>query len=236
MKTKITLALFGLFLFMNGKKALASSLTIDLRENFAATYFITLNNSTTYQSFDDLIINDLPAGQHQIKITKQVERQRRRGFPYIQEVVAFDGFINIPPRANVKAQLRQRNLFITEVIQQPARRRPYPVTERRRGHNVPVLQAMAPAQFDNLFLTVQNESFDSGKLSILQPVLASNYFTSAQILDLMSLLSFDSGKLKVAQMGYRNTIDKGNYFIVNNGLSFSSSKRKLNEFIQSQGM
>lgn len=234
MKTKITLALFGLFLFMNGIKALASSLTIDLRENFSATYFITLNNSTTYQSFDDLIINDLPAGQHQIKITKQVERQRRRGFPYMQEVVAFDGFINIPPRANVKAQLRQRNLFITEVIQQPITLPIYP--NRPRGNRTPLAQGMAPSQFNNLLLTVRNESFDSGKLSILESVLATNYFTSAQILDLMSLLSFDSGKLKVAQMGYRNTIDKGNYFIVNNGLSFSSSKRKLNEFIQSQGM
>ncbi len=40
MKTKITLALLGLFLFINVEKAQASSLLIDLKENFAVTYFI----------------------------------------------------------------------------------------------------------------------------------------------------------------------------------------------------
>lgn len=242
MKAKITLVLLGLFLFMNGKETKASSLILDLRENFTTTYLITLNNTTTYQSFDDLTINDLAPGQHKITITKQVERQRRRGIPYIQNIIAFDGFVNIPPRAKVKAQLRQRNLFITEVIQRQPRRRqnvPTPVctdNSPHRGHRPPAAQQMGQNQFNNLFHTLQNESFDSGKLSILEPVLATNYFSSAQVLDLMSLFSFDSGKLKVAKMGYRNTIDKGNYFVVNNGFSFSSSKQKLSQYIQSQGL
>lgn len=239
MKTKFTLALLSLFLFMNGEKTLASTLTIDLKENFATTYFITLNNATTYQSFDDLIINDLPAGQHKITITKQVEKQRgRRGIPTTSSVLIFDGFVNIPPRARVKAQLRQSNLLITEVIQQPIQGSNNGQRGDRpnRGNNPPLISPMGQAQFNNLFITLKNESFDSGKQSILEPVLATNYFSSAQILDLMSLFSFDSGKLKIAQMGYRNTLDKENYFIINNGFSFSSSKRKLNEFILSQGI
>jgi hypothetical protein len=248
MKTKITLTLLGLFLFMNGKKTQASSLTIDLKEDFAVTYFITLNNTTTYQSFDDLIITDLHHGQHKIEIIKQIEgnRGRRRG-NIQQEFVVFNGFIEIPPRSKVKAQLRHRNLLITEVIKKPVRRRAPEYAPQRervlhsdrirsRRERAPAIMPMSQHQFDNLFYIINNESFDSGKLDILAPVLSSNHFSSAQILDLMSSFSFDSGKLKVAQLGYRNTIDKRNYFTLNNGLTFSSSKRKLNKYIQSQGI
>jgi hypothetical protein len=48
-------------------------------------------------------------------------------------------------------------------------------------------------------------------------------------------MSFDSYKLKFAQEAYRNTVDKQNYFLVRDQITFISNQRKLMIFVSTQG-
>lgn len=128
MKTKITL-LASLLLLIGGSKAKASDLIIDVKERHATTYFITVNNQTTYQTLEDISIKRLPAGTHHIQITKSVARNNRgrRGYGnnrsfQARERLVFDGSINIPARSDVFASLRQQNLFITDVVRKRGQR------------------------------------------------------------------------------------------------------------------
>jgi hypothetical protein len=89
--------------------------------------------------------------------------------------------------------------------------------------------------FYQLKQSIQNESFDDTKQSIAAQAMSNNYFTSTQIKELVQLFSFESSKLAVAKLGYKNTIDKSNYFLVNDAFSFSSSKQELMQYTQSVG-
>jgi Domain of unknown function (DUF4476) len=95
--------------------------------------------------------------------------------------------------------------------------------------------AMNDKAFYQLKQSIQNESFDDTKQAIAAQAIRNNYFTSTQIKELVQLFSFESSKLAVAKLGYKNTIDKQNYFIVNDAFSFSSSKQELMQYTQNIG-
>jgi nuclear transport factor 2 (NTF2) superfamily protein len=90
---------------------------------------------------------------------------------------------------------------------------------------------MEDYEFSMLKSTVASQSFDSNKLSIAKTALRRTKILSRQTLELMELLSFESNKLSLAKYAYDYTIDKGNYFIVNNAFSFSSSVDELSRYI-----
>lgn len=91
--------------------------------------------------------------------------------------------------------------------------------------------AMCANDFAQLKQTISNGSFEGTRLSIFKQALAYNYFTSAQVRDLMDLFWFESSKLEMAKLAYPKTIDQNNYYIVNNGFSFSSSVNELGEYV-----
>lgn len=92
--------------------------------------------------------------------------------------------------------------------------------------------AMDLRSFEMLVQTMKRESFDNGKTSIAFQAIDRNYFTSEQVKQLMNTMSFDKGKVEVAKAAYRKTIDKNNFFIVYDALSFSSSKAELVDFVR----
>ena len=47
----------------------------------------------------------------------------------------------------------------------------------------------------------------------------------------MLLFTFENNRLEIAKYAYGKTVDKGNYFVVNDVFTFNS-KEKLNEYIR----
>ncbi len=91
--------------------------------------------------------------------------------------------------------------------------------------------AMSQNDFVQLKQTIDNASFESARLSIFKQALAYNYFTSAQVRNLMDLFWFESSKLEMTKLAYPKTVDQNNYYIVNNGFNFSSSVNELGEYV-----
>ena len=85
--------------------------------------------------------------------------------------------------------------------------------------------------FNQLVRVVNNTSFDATKLIVVKQALRDNYFTTEQIAILMSHFSFDSHKLVLAKKAYEKVVDKGNYFMVNEQFTFSSSVENLNNYL-----
>lgn len=88
--------------------------------------------------------------------------------------------------------------------------------------------------FEAAKTTIMKASFDDTKLSIAKQIASANCLTAAQIRDIMKLFSFESTRLDFAKFAYRYCYDKGNYFMVNDAFSFSSSIDELNQFIFGQ--
>lgn len=91
---------------------------------------------------------------------------------------------------------------------------------------------MDSRSFDQLKQTLRNESFDNTRLSIAKQAAGVQYFKAAQVKEMMELFSFEKNRLELAKFCYSRTIDKGNYFIVNDAFSFSNSKEELSRYMR----
>jgi hypothetical protein len=96
-------------------------------------------------------------------------------------------------------------------------------------------RAMDGRTFDEAKRSISNSSFDDTKLSTAKTILANNFVTTNQVIEICNLFSFEDRKLAFAKYAYSRTVDPGNYFMVGNAFTFDSNKRALNEFISSNG-
>lgn len=95
-------------------------------------------------------------------------------------------------------------------------------------------QAMTASNFLALKQTITNTSFETGKLATAKQAMEQNYFTAAQVKELMGLMNFESTRLELAKYAYKYCVDTNNYFIVNDGFNLNSSKEELATFVQEQ--
>jgi len=83
--------------------------------------------------------------------------------------------------------------------------------------------------------SISKQSFEENKLQVAKQVFTSNCLTSAQVGEIMRLFSFEDSRLDFAKFAYGHTYDLGNYFMVNDAFTFSSSVDELNEYIRTTG-
>jgi len=94
--------------------------------------------------------------------------------------------------------------------------------------------AMDRSSFERAKKSVSDKGFDDTRLSTARQVAKSNCLSTAQIKEIMGIFGFEDSKLQFAKFAYDYCIDKGNYFIVGDAFSFSSSVEELNEYIDSK--
>lgn len=167
-----------------------------------------------------------------------------------QLIPVYTGNVHIQPFTETFATLyNSRNgLFIDQVLS--LRNRPgrgiqphatsgqcSPWTDMTTQPVMPIFSA-GPMAMDNfafqqLLQTMQAASFENTRLNIFRQALSMNYFTSSQVRLLMDVFTFESYKIEVAKLAYNRTVDPSNYFLINNGFTFSSSVNQLNRYLAS---
>jgi hypothetical protein len=90
---------------------------------------------------------------------------------------------------------------------------------------------MSDHEFDGLIHTLGRMSFESSRMQVARQAIASNNFSSRQIVSLMRLMTFESSRLEIAKAAYSKTLDRQNYWMVNDLFTFESSIVELNNFI-----
>jgi hypothetical protein len=115
-------------------------------------------------------------------------------------------------------------------------------TTTRGGHYTPPPppppagpQAMDPITFGQLKKTMENASFEDTKLSTAKTVLANNYVTTNQVIELCKMFSFEDRMLTLAKFAYSRTVDQSSYFRIADLFSFDASKNELNRFLSNGG-
>lgn len=94
-------------------------------------------------------------------------------------------------------------------------------------HNGGYLMGMTPVVFDQFIMQMNNMSFDSNKVEYAKFAIRQNGITVAQLKIAMGKLSFDSNRLDLAKNAYQFTIDRQNYFLLQDAFSFQSNFRAL---------
>lgn len=79
---------------------------------------------------------------------------------------------------------------------------------------------------------IKKEWFENTRLTIAKQIIDANNFRASQVKEIVTLFTFENNKLEIAKYAYRKTVDKQNYFQVNDAFTFSSSKDELARFIR----
>ena len=87
-------------------------------------------------------------------------------------------------------------------------------------------------EFEVLKESLRKEWFEANRLISVRFIIDKNNFTTQQVKELMLLFTFEKNRLEIARYAYSKTVDKKNYYLVNEALTFSSSKDELARFIR----
>jgi hypothetical protein len=94
--------------------------------------------------------------------------------------------------------------------------------------------AMTPSEFESAKKSINNKSVADDKITLSKQILKANCVSVKQVLGFMQLFSFEENKLEFAKMAYPKTVDKGNYYQINDGFTYSTSIDELNTFLEQQ--
>ncbi|NOT51551.1 MAG: DUF4476 domain-containing protein [Chitinophagaceae bacterium] len=93
-------------------------------------------------------------------------------------------------------------------------------------------KAVSDDEFYYMKEQIRKEWFETQRLSIAKVSMEGEHFTAKQVKELMFLFTFESNRLDIAKFAYRMTIDKEHYYMLNDALTFNTSKDELARFIR----
>lgn len=93
---------------------------------------------------------------------------------------------------------------------------------------------MGQQSFFRAVESIDSKVFREEKLTVLKQVIKTNCVSVNQVTELMELFEFEEDKLKVAKLCYPKTVDKGNYYQVNDSFVYSDSVSELEDFLNKQ--
>lgn len=212
MKARLLVMLLVSFL-----TASASDFTLRLKDH--SPFIIQFNGSFFNNPQSAFNATNVPAGYHFIR----VHRLNPAGHSFL----VYSGTVFVPEYSKVTAILDKHRRI--KVFTEPL------VYNYGDEHCEPVVsyapQPIHPDEFYEIRTAIEKSPFSSTRLSIAKKELSERYLSSAQVAELLTLFVFESDKLDLAKFCYDRTIDKRNYYKVNDSFNFSSSIEELNEFI-----
>ena len=231
--TLLTALFFSIIVFAQSKLSISSTGNADIRVMVDGKKYTANNNM--------VMVNNLKNGNHNIKIFRlQNERNRNQANNrngsyqlvysnnlFVKPQYHVDIIINRFGKAFVDEQLIANGYNDDEDDD-------WGVDNNDRYYDRYSRKAMERTEFDQFKQSLRKESFDETRLRIAKQFVSNNYFNAAQVKELVGLFSFEESRLEIAKYAYDYTVDKGNYFVVSDAFSFSSSKEALMGYIQTK--
>ena len=241
MKNLITTLAIGLSM-LNAKAEHSSVLKLKMFDN--GIFSVVLDDQPSCEPAAMFSNPHINPGYHKLKVIRFVNTPYSY---YPVKQVVYHGWINIPAQSKVFASINCHNQF--DILKVEPKFHHHPGNGYGYGYNndydddceydencwepsaPPVPVCMAPANFMNLKQSIASKSFDSSRMEIAKQALAYGWLSAAQVADLARMFSFDSTRLEFAKMAFGKTVDKQNYFLVNDVFTFESSIGELNEYL-----
>ncbi len=97
-----------------------------------------------------------------------------------------------------------------------------------------VITAISDADFNDRMNSAKKASFDRDKIAKIKQLFEAEYLNTNQVGSMMKIFAFDDDKMDVAKWCYKRTIDKKNYFKVEDQFSFDRYKKDLGDWVSKQ--
>jgi hypothetical protein len=246
--------IFTLFMsLMVGMAIFAAPVTGTAARPKSSVTIISANNADIIVEIDgrrfdpndnSIKVNGLEAGTHRIRISR--ERERRGGGVYNMSGnkrydVIFNNTITLKARTNLMISIdRSGRANFQETRKNNGRNDDWKEYDFNYGNgsygdydnHYGYESGMSDREFGRLMESISKEWLESNKIKSATHVVTTNSLTTAQVKQLVLLFGFESNKLELAKQAYANTVDKRNYYMLNDVFSFNSSKDELARFIR----
>ncbi|MFP4597686.1 MAG: DUF4476 domain-containing protein [Persicimonas sp.] len=94
------------------------------------------------------------------------------------------------------------------------------------------VEAMSDADFYALLESIKAESFSSGRMRVVEHAVKYHYFSSAQVRQIVEVMTFGSNRVEVAVLLYPEVVDPANFYQVFSAFTFESNKREVQERLE----
>lgn len=225
----------------HGNHSIKSDFNLKLWNN--SSFKIIVDNYH-YNNENFFKLNNIQPGIHHVKVIKC--KKNAHGYGMFTQVL-YNGTVSIPRNSRVMAIVTpNRKLNLKILKKHKGGQYHSPQNHGQCGANCGHFNngdwganscnnnynfIMGANSFSQLLTTMENSHFDSKKISIVSQAVNQNNFSTKQVVMLLNQFTFDSSRLKLAKLAYLKTVDKENYFLVNNSFTFSSSIRSLKNYI-----
>ena len=176
-----------------------------------------------------IMISGLEPMYHQVKVYQQSFQGSVGSFGYDRDVL-FNGPVLLKPRTNLTIAVDECGAITMN--ETTRRRREFGDTWNRGRSYYPssngtYSRAMNDFEFDRVLWAISKENFETNRMTSAQQIISTNYFTTAQVKQLLGLFNFESNKLQLARLGYDKVVDQSNYYTLSDLFSFNSSRDEL---------
>lgn len=184
---------------------------------------------------NSITLSYLAEGYHQVKVYRQAKRGNGNTFGrnvivYTNSVLLKRGFhLDITINRFGKVLMDERRMDINDEWYND--QDDYYDSDNG-GWNNGYSNVMNTREFENVKVSLRKEWFENNRITSVKYIIEKNNFTTAQVKEIMLLFTFENNRLEIAKLAFRKTVDKNNYFQLNDALTFSSSKDELARFIR----
>jgi hypothetical protein len=214
-----------------------SSVTIQSTDN--ADILVEIDGRRFDPNDNSIRVSGIEAGLHKIKVF----REKRGGFNMSvrKQDLLYNGTIQLKARTNLIITIdRFGRTTLQEVRRNNGRDndwrdRDFDFEQGGFGgydNHYGYESGMSDRDFSRVMQSISREWLESNKLKSASHIVTANKLTTAQVKQMVLLFGFESNKLELAKQAYANTVDKRNYYMLNDVFSFSSSKDELARFIR----
>lgn len=184
-----------------------------------------------------ITLSNLSEGYHQVKIFREGKKRNGNAFGFNRNVIIYTnkvylkrGFhLDITINRFGKALVDERKIDRNDDWYDDEDDYYY---NNSSGWNNGYGNGMNVREFESVKESLRKEWFENNRITSAKFIIDKNNFNTAQVRRLMLLFTFENNRLEIAKYAYRKTIDKQNYFQLNDALSYSSSKEELARFIR----
>ena len=221
-----------------------------IKSNDAGDVKVVLDGKRFESNTNTITIQDLNAGSHTIKVYHQKSSGVFNIFNKRYEVV-YNTLLNIKPGTMISLTIDRfgrTSMQESKILRGRQGRGWENDYDRGNDHvydydrdgkfgdydnNYGYSSGMSDREFSRLLQDISKEWLESNKLKSATQIVKTNSLTAAQVKQMVLLFSFESNKLELAKQAYMNTVDKKNYYMLNDVFSFNSSRDELARYIRS---
>ncbi|MET0636462.1 MAG: DUF4476 domain-containing protein [Chitinophagaceae bacterium] len=212
--------------------------SVFVRSSDNSTIRVVLDGKRFEPNTSSVIISGLDQGNHNVTVYKQ---KSTAGYnkPARFEMI-YNGSVNVKRRTDHIITIGRNNKVTFKETRNTGQVRGnqgdheynYNDGQWNGDDNGGYSSGMNSRDFDRILQSIDKEWLEGNKIKSATQVVRTNALSVAQVKQLVQLFTFENNKLELAKQAYGTTVDKRNYYMISDLLTFNASKAELEKYIR----